>query len=174
MCFLFCVFTGKMPKKNTNAMVVTIIILMMIKLIAIILIIIIIIIIIITIKQILKLIAYVSASSWHHSQGKVKNNVKIWFIQSLQISIWDFFLSSTQRTLILTIISLPSRRISYFLFICVLIDESPEGDSESKDDGFAYTVDLVKFIRCEFGDHFTLGVVGKSELMMHWNTYSVF
>ncbi|XP_074626835.1 methylenetetrahydrofolate reductase (NADPH)-like isoform X1 [Acropora palmata] len=38
-------------------------------------------------------------------------------------------------------------------------DESPEGD-ESKEDGFAYTVDLVKFIRSEFGDHFTLGVVG--------------
>ena len=50
------------------------------------------------------------------------------------------------------------------MFICVFIDESPEGDSESKEDGFVYTVDLVKFIRSEFGDHFTLGVVGKIEL----------
>ena len=85
------------------------------------------------------------------------------FSKSLQISILDFFLSSTKRTSSLKIISLCSRKISYFLFICVLIDDSPEGD-ESKEDGFAYTVDLVKLIKSEFGDHFTLGVVGKSEL----------
>ena len=35
--------------------------------------------------EILKLIAKVLASSWHHSKGKVKNNGKIWFIQSLQM-----------------------------------------------------------------------------------------
>ena len=56
MVFILCVY-WKHAKKNTNAMVVSI--LMMIKLIAIMMIIII---IIITIKQILNLIAYVSAS----------------------------------------------------------------------------------------------------------------
>ena len=29
-----------------------------------------------------------------------------------------------------------------------------------KEDGFDYTVDLVKFIKSEFEDHFTIGVVG--------------
>lgn len=36
----------------------------------------------------------------------------------------------------------------------------PEEDSGNKGEGFAFTVDLVKFIKSEFGDHFTLGVVG--------------
>jgi len=38
--------------------------------------------------------------------------------------------------------------------------QSHEKDHGPKEDGFDYTVDLVKFIRSEFGDHFTLGVVG--------------
>lgn len=39
-------------------------------------------------------------------------------------------------------------------------DGGYEEESGSKGDGFEYTVDLVKFIRSEFGDHFTVGVVG--------------
>ena len=41
------------------------------------------------------------------------------------------------------------------------IDGGYEEESGSRGDGFEHTVDLVKFIRSEFGDHFTVGVVGK-------------
>ena len=39
----------------------------------------------------------------------------------------------------------------------IIEDEAPG----SRDDGFDYTVDLVKLIKTEFGDDFTVGVVGK-------------
>lgn len=39
-------------------------------------------------------------------------------------------------------------------------DVSREEAQGSKEDGFDYTVDLVKLIRSEFGDNFTVGVVG--------------
>lgn len=39
-------------------------------------------------------------------------------------------------------------------------DESYGKDMTPKEDGFDYTVDLVKFIKSEFGDYFTIGVVG--------------
>lgn len=45
--------------------------------------------------------------------------------------------------------------------MCGFVDGGHEEESVSKGDGFEYTVDLVKFIRREFGDHFTVGVVGK-------------
>jgi len=44
--------------------------------------------------------------------------------------------------------------------LCVRGGLSHEEDHGPKEDGFEYTVDLVKFIRNEFGDHFTLGVIG--------------
>ncbi|KAJ7393504.1 hypothetical protein OS493_006488 [Desmophyllum pertusum] len=39
-------------------------------------------------------------------------------------------------------------------------DGSNKEELGPKEDGFDYTVDLVKLIRSEFGDHFTLGVMG--------------
>ena len=42
-------------------------------------------------------------------------------------------------------------------------DGGHEGDHGPKENGFDYTVDLVKLIRSEFGDHFTLGVVGRCD-----------
>ena len=51
-------------------------------------------------------------------------------------------------------------RIYHFL---MFIDVSREEAQGSKEDGFDYTVDLVKLIRSEFGDNFTVGVVGKLE-----------
>lgn len=48
-----------------------------------------------------------------------------------------------------------------FVCVCGFVDGGHEEESVSKGDGFEYTVDLVKFIRREFGDHFTVGVVGK-------------
>ena len=44
------------------------------------------------------------------------------------------------------------------LLNCCFIEEESPG---SRDDGFDYTVDLVKLIKTEFGDDFTVGVVGK-------------
>ena len=42
--------------------------------------------------------------------------------------------------------------------LTIFIEEESPG---SRDDGFDYTVDLVKLIKTEFGDDFTVGVVGK-------------
>ena len=55
--------------------------------------------------------------------------------------------------------------LSYWLklektFTFCRADESYGEDMTPKEDGFDYTVDLVKFIKSEFGDHFTIGVVG--------------
>ena len=42
--------------------------------------------------------------------------------------------------------------------LTIFIEEEAPG---SRDDGFDHTVDLVKLIKTEFGNDFTVGVVGK-------------